>query len=769
MYKSLRKPRFLTAGSFTTFCALALSPPASLAAPVLEEVIVTAEKREESLQDVPISIAAFSQDSLEKLGINDIKGLASKVPNLLINEFTGSSTTVRMFIRGVGQNDVQVTQDPSVALYMDGVYIGSSVGTAFESADIRRIEVLRGPQGTLYGRNTTGGAINLITNRADPELTTFKQTLTAGNLDLFRSRTILNVPLSDTTAIKLAYSTGERDGFVENIGNGEDFGKEDRQNFTADLHWDISKNGTLDYKYEKSTIEDTARLSQLLQFDRSAPLSGVISFANPALDSEGNPVEVSSDRLDTATSFDEQMKGDVEIDAHTLNVAWDLNDNLALKSITGYRKLDAYTQNAQTPTTILLGQYSITNGLPDTEFEQFTQEFQLLGNTDTLTWVGGVFYYQDESEEENLGDSSGSEAIPPGELIDFTSTENTSLAIFGQATWSPEALQDRWHFTFGARYSEDNRKAFRDNNRVSFGLGGAATPVPAFTANYEQDFSKFNPSVTVEYELNEYSNVYAKIVTAYKSGGTSQRSTSSENFGNGFDEEDLISYELGYKSDLADGRVRLNGALFHMDYENYQQSVSTGRNAGERDFVNIEDATITGLEVDVTVAITDNLIGTFSYGYLDTEFGPDEISYLRIDDASPTGFSVVTDPLTETLALAPEHSATFTLDYSQALSFGVLDASANAQYQDGTNSGVTEPTGQLDERTLLGASLGISEIRLGSDEGQLRVTLWGRNLLDEEYYVGNIRQDAFDSLGLIGLATFGDPRTYGITLEYRYN
>ncbi len=173
----------------------------TVAAPALEEVIVTAEKRAESIQDVPISIVAFSQDKLEKLGITDIKGLASKVPNVLVQEFTGSSTSVRLFIRGVGQNDVQITQDPSVALYMDGVYIGSSVGTAFETADTERIEVLRGPQGTLYGRNATGGAINIITREADPEALDFRQTFQVGNLDLFRSTTILNVPVTDTTAV----------------------------------------------------------------------------------------------------------------------------------------------------------------------------------------------------------------------------------------------------------------------------------------------------------------------------------------------------------------------------------------------------------------------------------------------------------------------------------------------------------------------------------------------------------------------------------------
>jgi len=741
---------------------------ATVAAPALEEVIVTAEKREESLQDVPISIVAFSQDKLEKLGITDIKGLASKVPNVLVQEFTGSSTTVRLFIRGVGQNDVQLTQDPSVALYMDGVYIGSSVGTAFETADMERIEVLRGPQGTLYGRNATGGAINIITREADPEALDFKQTFQVGNLDLFRSTSVLNVPVTDTTVVKLAYTTYDRDGFVDNEGNGKDFGIEDRNTFIGDFHWDITDRQELNYKYEHSSTKDTARLSQALGFDRSQPLAGVIRFENPDVDANGNPVEATDDRLDDATSFDFQQKGDNKIKAHTLNYAWEIKDTLTFKSITGYRDLNGFTQNSQSPTASLFGTFAIANGLPQTDFNQFTQEFQLLGDTDTLAWVGGLFYYEDDGEENQPGNSGGTENLSEGVLVDYTTTENTSAAIYGQATWTPQVLEDRWHFTLGARYSDDSRKATRDNNRVSFSFG-EPNGIPPFRAKYDKDFSKFNPSFTVEYDLNDFSNVYGKVVTAYKSGGTSQRSTSGANFEKGFDEEDLVSYEVGYKGDLLDGRLRLNGALFYMEYDDYQQSVPTGANAGERDFVNIEDADISGIELDITAAITEELTGTFSYGYLDSGFGPSTISYLALDTESPDGVSEVTEQLTNDLALAPQHSATVSLDYTQPVTHGVFSANVNVQYQDSTNSGVTLPTGYLDDRTLVGANLSLSEIDLGAGYGQLRVQLWGRNLLDQEYYIGNIRQGQFDDLGFSsGVATFGDPRTYGVTLEYQY-
>jgi len=751
--------------------ALVALPCTALAAPALEEVIVTAEKREESIQDVPISIMAFTEDKLEKMGVQDVRDMAAKVPNVYIKEFpSGGGTTIQLYMRGIGQNDVQITQDPSVALYMDGVYIGSSLGTAFESADLARVEVLRGPQGTLYGRNATGGAINLITNQADPSGMYFKQRLTGGNLDQFRTRSILNMPITDTMAAKLAYSYSKRDGFTENLGNGKDFGIEDRDNITADFYWDFTDTMNVSYKYDRSKIKDSSRLSQLVEYIPDAPQAGLLGFANPAT-KNGIPVEATSKRLDDATSFDETLKGDQTINAHTLHYSWDVNDTLTFKSISGYRKLDSFYQTAQSPTTFLqLGgqEFTITNQLADTDFEQYSQEFQLLGSTETLEYVGGLFYYHDESEEDNQGDTFFSESVPDDLIVDNTKTENTSMAAYGQVTWTPPQL-DRWHFTLGARYSDDNRKAQRQNSRVAYGFGGALSGIPAFNSKYDKDFDEFNPTAVVEYDLNAFSNVYAKVVTAYKSGGTSQRSQIREAFEDGFDPEDIVAYELGYKSDLLDGRMRLNGAVFYMEFDGYQQSVQASANPAGRDFVNIDSADIAGFEVDFSYAITDELVGTLSYGYLDTSFGPNTIEYRREDSGSDTGYIIVEETLTDSLAQAPDNSATASLDYSLPLSFATFNANINVQYQDKTNSGVVIPTGYQDARTLINATVGLWDIELGKGLGRLRATLWGNNITDETYLFSSIRLEAFEVLGVGELATFGDPRTYGVTVEYEFD
>ncbi|MEH6593778.1 MAG: TonB-dependent receptor, partial [Halioglobus sp.] len=213
----------------------------------LEEVIVTAQKREQTLQDVPISVAAFNNEMLTTMGIDELEDLGAKVPNLFLNAFNNDPSAVRMFIRGIGQNDVQLTQDPSVALYIDGVYVGTSIGSGMETVDLERIEVLRGPQGTLYGRNATGGAINMISQRPDPGAVGFKQAFTVGNYDQFKSRTAVNVPLWDEAAVKVAYLHSERDGLVENKGEGDDWAEEFRQAWRLDFSAAITDNLMLDY------------------------------------------------------------------------------------------------------------------------------------------------------------------------------------------------------------------------------------------------------------------------------------------------------------------------------------------------------------------------------------------------------------------------------------------------------------------------------------------------------------------------------------------
>lgn len=736
----------------------------------LEEVIVTAQKREQTLQDVPISVSAFSTDRLEVMGIDELEDIAGKVPNLFLNTFNSDPTTVRLFIRGIGQNDVQLTQDPSVALYIDGIYVGSSIGSGQETVDLERLEVLRGPQGTLYGRNATGGAVNMISARPDTEEWGFKQLFSVGDYDYFKSRTTVNIPIAGKAGLKLAYMQSERDGFVDNLGEGPDWAVEERKAWRADLTVNFNDRLSLDYGYDQTDIDDTSRL----EFIHGAvnPFGLAIFSTEPVPDK----------RPDEATSFRPLEDSPVQVSGHGLTLTWEASDNLTVKSITGYREVDSDVFHDGTPTVGILGDNPASWSDRQTDFEQWTQEFQFLGSAfdDRLEYVAGLYYYTDDSSQTV---SRSWSVLGMRDPNDFTSSENESLAAFGEFTYTPASLES-WHFTLGLRYSEDKREAFRINeNSITFAaLGGftaancadpyfggnACPPDPdgvVAGADYEDEFENFNPSFTVAYDATDDINIYGKVVSGYKSGGTSQRSANPDAFAAGFDEEEVVSYELGFKGRFWDSRMAFNAAVFYMEIDGFQASVQTGATAGDRDFTPIDENEIAGVEADLTVLLAENLELRLGYGYLDTQMGVDEI-----DTLLDTGETQVTQVVPE-IAYAPKNSFTAALDYSFTSSIGNWNFHLGYAYQDAAVTSLNEfdnlPT---DDRGLLDGNITLADIDAGP--GKLRVSLWGKNITDEEYIIvntGSLRElFPGGALGLSPWTTWGDPRTYGATVEFVY-
>jgi iron complex outermembrane receptor protein len=728
---------------------------------MLEQVIVTAEKRTQSLQDVPISIVAMDKDTLEKFNIDELEDFSAKVPNVVINEYFGIATTFRSFIRGVGAVTVEVTQDPAVALYVDGVYVGSSFGGSFESSELERVEILRGPQGTLYGRNATGGAINLISKKPELDNFAFSQTLTGGNYGKFKSNTAVNIPLGEKAAARVGYLTSERDGWVENTGFGEDYGVEDRSAVRLALRLEPTDTFTVDFSAELSTIEDTTRYSQVLSGYGSAVAGTGIPITIPLAPFVTAdifyPDPVTPDRLDKAYSVFPIEADDNEVFGTALAMSWDLSDHSVLKSITGFRDVDAtqYTQVTGTIQVVLntpvgaLGPLTMgTGGIYKQEFSQFTQELQLVGDADfsfgSVNYVSGLFYYKDEGDNSDLSMSIGGPKFPGS---DRTETENESVAIYGQATLSPP--DSDFHITLGARYSEDKRQAVRTNLNT--------TP-PFDGTKYDKDFNNFSPSLTVAYDLSDDLNVYAKVVSGYRSGGTSTLSYQASLFQEGADEETIVSYELGMKGYFLDRRLRLNGAIFNMEYEDYQGSIQTGPQPAERDNLNIGDNTIVGAEMDLTAVLSQSMTFSFAAGYLDTEMGEDSVD---------PGTGAPPTQLIDDLPYAPELSYSATLDYYRPIMSNMaLEWHINYSYQDESESGIVVGTSQInDDYGLWDASVSFSQIPLAG--GTAKVTIWGQNLADEEYVVSNI--GPFAPLGASEISPFGDPRTYGVTFTYEYD
>ncbi|GAA4104908.1 TonB-dependent receptor [Zhongshania borealis] len=484
----------------------------------LEEVIVTAQKKAESLQDTPISLTAFGSERLEIEGISNLGDIGSKVPSLTIEPFPINNATLRIFIRGIGISDAQITQDPPVGIYVDGVYIARSTGTALDVADLERIEILRGPQGTLYGRNTTGGAINLITKKPTTDTFEFKQKLTLGNRDLFTSKTMVNLPLTDTLAVKIAALQTMQDGHVENDGPGGDFGDRDVSGFRFDLRWDISDTLALDYAYDKSDFDYYN--TQYQHVRERTPIAG----SQADLVDGSNYTSYSSTRQKSVSTIADFEQSSTDIEGHAFTLTKEF-DNFQLKYIGAFRelydqsyadlgggkglepgqdthgisgdskkvfRLDSNEYCGQAAEFVLGAGECTPLVYPKVSQEQFSHELQLSGDAfdGSVNYIFGAYYFEETAQEDNtplhhqlsgpvnLGLPSLS-AIPGlgpllGGITDPLTTfravnllsqkydiDNSAAAIFGQFTWTPKILDERLHLTFGARHSEDERKTVK--------------------------------------------------------------------------------------------------------------------------------------------------------------------------------------------------------------------------------------------------------------------------------------------------------------------
>ena len=687
----------------------------------LEEVIVTAQRRSESLQDTPISIAAFTAADLENRGISGLVDLRANVPNLQLSPHPNSASTTLVFLRGVGLIDDQITQDGGVAIYMDGVYVARSQGQALEVAELERVEVLRGPQGTLYGRNATGGAINFITK--PPVLGDFgvKGQLTLGNYAHQRFKASVNVPMGDKVAARLSYADIQQNGFVRNPGTiVERWGDKDRQAMRADLLWRPADSVSLRYSYDRSDIADT-------------PIHVVVSPLYPATvdrPTAGSPL------------VQNLLANDVTSQGHSLIAEWQVSEALAFKSITAYRELDNF-QN-QDYLTGALGPAPLQKNWSHALQDQLTQEFQLIGDMldDRLQYVVGLYYFTEDGSNFSNSYTSSSRT----RSFTTATIDNESWAVFGQATYTPEALDRRLHLTLGLRQSWDERAATLAREIQI--AGGPITPVPG-VGDGHREFDDFSPSFVAAYDLTDDVNLYAKAVKGYKSGGYNIRASSIQRFNEGFDSETLWSYELGMKSEWFDDMLRLNVAGFVSKYEDIQINVqSDPNNVRITDVLNAGEATVQGVEADVTLAPTRNLRLAVNYGYLDAQY--DEI-------ISATGADISDQ---YRFVHSPRNTAAFDATYDLPTAIGRFSANLNYTMQSKKFSAASITGGKyiIGDYGLFNARLSLADIP-GLD--WLRVSLWGRNLADEEYYINQF------NIGRPG-AMFGEPRSYGVDLMVEF-
>ncbi|AQA20330.1 hypothetical protein BST95_15075 [Halioglobus japonicus] len=753
--------------SLTLGLTTSLTAAAAQAQPLdtrLEEVIVTAQLVEQSARETPLSLVTLEQDTLRDLGIAGIDDIRAQVPNFVIDRFPSSQQTLRLFVRGLGITDVQITQDPAVGVYLDGVYLARSTGLATDVADLERIEVLRGPQGTLYGRNTTGGALNMVTSKPDAERPAANMELGAGNRDRRFAKASVNLPLGGEHAIKLAALGHRIDGFIGNQGPGGGFGDYRGEAYRFDWRWQPGDQLTLDYSWDKSRLETYNYTPQAV-----APGIPTGTPVDAAIISSQRFVTYSERRLDTLATSVPLLPTDTTIEGHALSLSWDWSP-LTLKSITAWRELtdDSYidfASGASEEYRVDFSAISLGNGeqtYPSVrtrvDQEQFSQEFQALGQWQSLDAIAGLYYFEEKARENWFPMhhifsfpiiESGDQAVAVNIRAEDNQIENQALAIYNQLTWH---ATDVWHLSLGWRYSRDQREVerlFRQENYVDFGdvvLGPFETS--DFEAAAKEDFNNLSFSASVEHDWSEGTRLYAKVVEAYKSGGFNTRDPNPESFAKGFDEEINRTAEIGLKGVWLQQALRFSLAAFYSDIEDMQLNFLLPNSISDTRVFNSGSATLSGIELEASAFLSSKLLARVSYAYLDTDI--DDV----IDPFSGESRRFYFDN-------APNNSASFNVDYAIAdFSWGSWALNINGSYTDERKK--QDDQLAIDSYSLLGARLSLSDIAVA--KGELSVSAWIQNALDEDYVTFTI-----DNLPHASRAVYwGEPRSWGLDLRYSY-
>lgn len=733
---------------------------------VLEEITVTAQRREESLQDVPVSVSSFSAQTIEKAGIESAADYLMITPNVGFSEDgEGGSRSVNVSIRGVSNITLDgIATANSIGYYVDEISVGGVAhGTINpQLQDMERIEVLRGPQGTFFGRNAVGGAINITTKKPDDSLY-FEGSASAGNYGSRGLEGVINVPISDKFMARAVVAREESDTPVKNvnpIGNSPSY---EYTTGRVSLRILPSDTTTIDLSITH-TVEDEGG-------DIAIP-SGVTDLDTQSIFgpgpgfNEGQGFYPTNDRLinrDTLERNDKEftiVNGRVTVDLETMQ----------FKSVTGFIDSSFDRESDLDGIAQTFGPLPLRR-VNDYEAKSFSQEFRLQSiQGESMDWTAGLYYAKDEFDRTNQ-----IQILPKGEpsgtAVAFINSniqvfEFKTLAAFADVTWHASDTVD---LIFGGRYSQDEVSASEiDLNRVS-------SPLTPITDSV--DFTDFSPRLVVRYLPSDAMNIYGSVSKGYKAGGTDVTGR-SRTTGAPFNSEDLVSYEVGIKSRLADGRVSLSGAIFTLQWDDFQ--VQTNRLADPSDISsaisttqNADKASATGFEVELLGVAAKNLTLGLNVGYTDSEFDSYPDAVLKGEtNGLPNVINVTGQPLPRTPEWSYSASADWGFDVGNTWDGYVrLDwAFVDKQYSD------IEAIGSLVGETVNGDpfvlpkfpyeidSYSVANLSGGISNDNFRISIFGKNLFDEQYYTGTA-----DNFGAAGIRLKPHQLTYGIKFTYMSN
>ncbi|QGP80551.1 TonB-dependent receptor [Sphingobium sp. CAP-1] len=757
----------------------------------LGDIVVTARRSAETLQDVPVAVTALGGDFIERQNISSPADVPQFAPNLTVEQQPSSLSAATVYIRGIGNQEPSAVSEQGVGIYLDGVYLARSAGAVFDLIDLERIEVLRGPQGTLFGRNTIGGALQLISKKPASDMgVTAKAGFGRFNDWYARARVDTGYIVGDVIKASIAAQHRESRGYVNNTltPSSQDPGALKANSVAVGLEGDFG-DVTVNYNFDYDDRKGTPAFFQIVA---ATPLAQDYYSQSPSYG--GAPFLVDPVRQGTVQqagyvdrSGDYRYTSKTRVQGHALTVSYEPIPELTIKSITGYRKFFQDTILNLSGNGVLMGKVvdftspTLVSVQPVTPYNgnnapqkqwQFSQELQALGKVGDVSYLFGMYYFYEKASEYNrqaltlvmpvsaltaLGFPQavvdGISALNPGlstvgvnaNPIQAFGGTSQSMAIFGQTSWKPSALDDKLEVTLGGRYTGDDKTAY---------LAGDVSPVQ----RGRKSFDNFSWLASLSYDVVRNVMIYGRVSTGYRSGGINPRASVI----NTFDPEKATAYEAGIKSQFLNNRLRLNVAGYITDYDDLQvQQFAAGSGGATSLIVNAGKVRLSGFEAELTALPFTGFQIDGSVGYVKTNYK----TFLFRDPATNILLDVADDakPL-----YTPKWSVHLGAEYSHPIGDALLRLRGDYSRRTKIWFNALDNTAPFNQQlispaqTNVKARLSVEEIRLGS--GKLDVGLWGDNLLNQKRLTYGID---FGALGFAG-ATFNKPISYGIDARVKF-
>ena len=690
-------------------------PPMALSQAEIEEIVVTATKRGANLQEIPASVVVFGEDRIETTEIRNTRDLSYSVPGMVAAHLNGSNLIT---MRGLGTRSTSGNDDPAVAQHVDGVYQPRTQAVLLALSDLERVEVLKGPQGTLYGRNSTGGAINYVTRKPTEEFEGSISVL-AGNFDRTHAKGHISGPIADGVMARASFYYNDRDGYVENLTDTfEDMRGDETVGGKLALRFEPSDNLTIDVS--ASHIETDT----LIGHQRTESIADIGFFPPGTYTEEKNKL----------VADDTDPEGGIEQTAYSLDITWDVSDTVSIRSITGlmdseYEQIRFESDYSNSPVFGNVGSYF-------SDADSFSQEINL--NADLadgrLQLTTGLFYFDDEIDFDFAFNFSFF-GFPAGGVTSLYNQENTAKAAFLDMTYN---VTDDLRLLAGVRYSDEDKEVVQTNVQAGFTICDNLVS--------EDDWSATTPKFGLQFDVTDNMMVYATYQEGFKAGGF-VTSTCRDNF----DQEFVDAIEIGVKSSILDGQGVLNFSIFDYDYQDLQVSQLVNL---ETRVENAAGASIRGAELELMLNLTDNFSVDVLGSWLDTEF--DE--FLAVDPMQP--LLGVQDLSGNQMMVAPEYSGTIGGQYVSSVGGGELLVRGEVYFSDevlyslfGYQSGIQD--------SYAIQNLYVS-FTTANDNWTIRA--FGKNLSDKEVVTGSLSVAFFGIRG----GNFSIGRTYGLELTRRF-